>query len=619
MTTKIVLSSVAVLSFASAPALAGDCPSWSDDFESYAAGPIGNQGAWELWGVGSPPLDSVVLADPTGSGQGNVLEVSAVQDAVVRFEQPEACGEPLITGAHNFSTLIYNGSDQSDVSYFIMLNFYDQHTVGTATNWAVQVQMDRGAGVWLDDGASGASTPLVLDQWNLVEVLVDVDNNNQFFFINGEVFYTGGWAGHVSADPGFAKLDALDYWGNGAGPVLYDESAINYNFETASVECPSIVGACCLVDGTCLPDADQATCEATEGYYSWSLFAPCTGDTCAAYVPGEGWGVTAPIVWTGDTTFQAQECGDLGIDSPQDELLLVTIPYTAPWTFSICDGAAFDTYLAIGSTACGTDIATNDDACGLQSEISLVLEPGDYYVTVAGVGAGEEGAYTLTIDAPCVQTITPAGDPESELCGDDTNGGCNMATPGFEPIAIGQMITGTMWIDEAGTRDTDWYEFTNLDGALRWAFVGATRVGDVIECSGDLAYNRYNVLIAQSAAGADTVMSMTSESSITYGMIADADTNPSTDCATVAFISPAFFTSPCTGTGSTEGVIEAGAVECVPSNGDTDGDGDVDVNDLLNVIGNWGATGDPGTVLGDTTCDGVVNINDLLDVTGNWD
>ena len=48
---------------------------------------------------------------------------------------------------------------------------------------------------------------------------------------------------------------------------------------------------------------------------------------------------------------------------------------------------------------------------------------------------------------------------------------------------------------------------------------------------------------------------------------------------------------------------------------DITGDGFVDVNDLLMVIGNWGATG-PNPA--DITGDGVVNVADLLGVIGTW-
>ncbi|MEI7801978.1 MAG: T9SS type A sorting domain-containing protein [Bacteroidota bacterium] len=53
----------------------------------------------------------------------------------------------------------------------------------------------------------------------------------------------------------------------------------------------------------------------------------------------------------------------------------------------------------------------------------------------------------------------PAGSiPEAEACGDDVNGGCNMAVPFFEPINCGDTICGTSWAS-GFIRDTDWFTF----------------------------------------------------------------------------------------------------------------------------------------------------------------
>ena len=53
--------------------------------------------------------------------------------------------------------------------------------------------------------------------------------------------------------------------------------------------------------------------------------------------------------------------------------------------------------------------------------------------------------------------------------------------------------------------------------------------------------------------------------------------------------------------------------------GDINGDGHVNVNDLLAVITNWGACSpSPATCPADVTHDGVVNVNDLLVVITHW-
>jgi hypothetical protein len=60
--------------------------------------------------------------------------------------------------------------------------------------------------------------------------------------------------------------------------------------------------------------------------------------------------------------------------------------------------------------------------------------------------------------------------------------------------------------------------------------------------------------------------------------------------------------------------------ECNPqcSEGDLNGTGTVDVDDLLTVINNWGPCDTPDKCAGDATGNGVVDVDDLLNVLNNW-
>ena len=92
--------------------------------------------------------------------------------------------------------------------------------------------------------------------------------------------------------------------------------------------------------------------------------------------------------------------------------------------------------------------------------VTSTLAAGTYYVFVAPdfstlITCGGEDKYWVKLEMSC-----PAGSTaEQEACGADLNGGCNMATPTFEPITPGETICGTSWCD-GGTRDTDWFIFT---------------------------------------------------------------------------------------------------------------------------------------------------------------
>jgi hypothetical protein len=84
---------------------------------------------------------------------------------------------------------------------------------------------------------------------------------------------------------------------------------------------------------------------------------------------------------------------------------------------------------------------------------------------------------------------------------------------------------------------------------------------------------------------------------------------------------PRFVDDPQTPDGGvgTPPIVDIGAVEFQPpiTPGDVTGDGIVDVNDLLAVIGAWGPC--PVPCPADLNGDGVVDVNDLLMVIGNWD
>jgi PKD repeat protein len=80
-------------------------------------------------------------------------------------------------------------------------------------------------------------------------------------------------------------------------------------------------------------------------------------------------------------------------------------------------------------------------------------------------GAGSTSGFSpsilfTTLPVPCPNTTCPVGAlTENEACGADANGGCNMSTPAYVPLACGETVCGTSWAS-GGTRDTDWFEFT---------------------------------------------------------------------------------------------------------------------------------------------------------------
>jgi hypothetical protein len=114
------------------------------------------------------------------------------------------------------------------------------------------------------------------------------------------------------------------------------------------------------------------------------------GDTTAATVDGEsgcGASVAGPDVWF---RYVASASGEVMFN-----------------TF----GSTFDTVLSLHS-GCpgipGNELACNDDAVGVQSELTRLLEPGDEVVVRIGGFAGDYGAFQLAVGRPVeiVGTVT---------------------------------------------------------------------------------------------------------------------------------------------------------------------------------------------------------------------
>ena len=209
--------------------------------------------------------------------------------------------------------------------------------------------------------------------------------------------------------------------------------------------------------------------------------------------------LTAPGSVTGNTCGAGDDCM---LRAGEDQIVEIFVPSAGLWTFSLCPGFGWDTYLFLSETCCGAALASNDDFCGLTSEITYdIPAPGVYYIDVEPYSGGcgdwtlvvsqpvvgrccygnpqapscqettETGCFNLggiwdgttTCADPCpVCDITATGDPEGEDCTepDDFNGGCNSTPNVFSDIYCGQTIAGTSYFN-GSNRDTDWYQFVS--------------------------------------------------------------------------------------------------------------------------------------------------------------
>jgi hypothetical protein len=142
---------------------------------------------------------------------------------------------------------------------------------------------------------------------------------------------------------------------------------------------PSPPSACCL-NQVCVDNLLETECDALGGdWYEWEF---CPDFVCPEY-PVD-FLVTAP--YTGEICCTCGAGFDCDLRWTEDHEYQVIIPAAGLWNFNTCLLAGFDTYIFLGASLCSGDLGENDDACGLQSEIIVYLEPGTYFCTIEGYG-----------------------------------------------------------------------------------------------------------------------------------------------------------------------------------------------------------------------------------------
>ena len=121
----------------------------------------------------------------------------------------------------------------------------------------------------------------------------------------------------------------------------------------------------------------DTTCNLPLGNFVY--FCPPTNDTCATAIP-----VTCGSIVTGST---ANGASNTGGNAAAD----VWYSYTGAAgaiTVSLCNNTSFDTYLRVYDACSGTQIASNDDSCGTQSQVTFTADgTSTYYIMVEGYGS----------------------------------------------------------------------------------------------------------------------------------------------------------------------------------------------------------------------------------------
>jgi len=145
------------------------------------------------------------------------------------------------------------------------------------------------------------------------------------------------------------------------------------------------------------------------------------GDECA-----DANSIEKGIVYTGSTEdATGSKVSSCGNNDTNDVWLSYTATEDGYHVFSLCD-SDFDTTLSIFDKCEGTELACDDNACGLQSKIALSLTADHTYLIRIAGNNDETGYYLIAVNSPeCLAKI------EGDLTGD-----CRLDFKDFAMMAL---------------------------------------------------------------------------------------------------------------------------------------------------------------------------------------
>jgi hypothetical protein len=220
----------------------------------------------------------------------------------------------------------------------------------------------------------------------------------------------------------------------------------------------------CLNAGTYYVWMGHAGFDGVPDEVNYSLSLEC--ETCVIADP-----CVDPIIITcGDTVTGTTTDGFNYVGNPApDKFYEMQIPDMYDVTISLCDGGTnYDSWIRVFDgcpTEGGVELASNDDSCGLQSELTVTLAAGTYWLVVEGY-ASASGNYSVNVscgDSPCegLPPVNCVGTQEVE-----PNEGWNDDNASYNEITCAETVCGSVWAT-GGTRDLDWYHFTWTGGDLQ--------------------------------------------------------------------------------------------------------------------------------------------------------
>ncbi len=228
--TRFTLTVACAFGVVAATATAQECLEefHTEDFDAYTAGlPLIPQQpcypdcppgfSWQPSG-GYPSGGEAEVSDRFARSAPNALRIVGGDPGTANDMVHTYHDAGITFGDYQFQVDVYVPGDFVGDSYFILLNLYDPES--GAYGWSTQVRWsDTGQVISdFDDGVQH-EVPLIRDEWVTFRVVMELSLLRQHIIYGDALVITKSWCFFCKID---LKLEALDFFGNDATPVYYD-------------------------------------------------------------------------------------------------------------------------------------------------------------------------------------------------------------------------------------------------------------------------------------------------------------------------------------------------------------------------------------------------------------
>ncbi|BDQ01807.1 T9SS type A sorting domain-containing protein [Ignavibacterium sp.] len=264
-----------------------------------------------LSGAWNPIIDNGTAQTPQGlpfilNGTMNSMQMKSLK-IVQNNDQVKVLNATAYTsGSYKISFMVYIPSGKA--GYFNTLQTF----AGSNSDWGMEVYFDaNGTGRCF----GGSSTPQTFSwtagQWNMVEHVVNLTNDQSQFYFNGQLVKQWQWTLGASGTGGPNTLHAVDLFGATANDQMYVD---NFKFEDLNLEAVIFYD-----DFEAYTAGQQLACQAPTVWTTWSN-APCGPEdgmvsTDYSYVPVELTSFVANVTAAGQVELNwttATELNNLG-------------------------------------------------------------------------------------------------------------------------------------------------------------------------------------------------------------------------------------------------------------------------------------------------------------------